>query len=66
MFSLLRTLLRKAMNPAHRVAVLENKKPDVFQTFDPYSICFLPLASYGEGPEVTITLLKKCVLRTCS
>lgn len=45
MFSLLRTLLRKAMNPAHRVAVLENKKPDVFQTFDPYSICFLPLAS---------------------
>lgn len=45
MFSVLRTLLRKAVNPAYRVAMLENKKPDIFQTFDPHSICCLPLAS---------------------
>lgn len=33
--SALRTLLRKAGQPTCRVGMLENKNPDIFQTFDP-------------------------------
>lgn len=40
--SVLRMLLRKAVQPTSGVAMLENKNPDIFQTFDPvaFSACF--------------------------
>lgn len=42
-FSVLGTLLRKTMKPPHRVGMFENKKPDIFQTFDgiAFTACFL-------------------------
>lgn len=46
--SVLRTLLRKARKPTHRVGVLENKN-QIFQTFDPiaFTTCFFLLRTLG-------------------